>query len=130
MISEPFEAIETRILEENGFEDWAVEYVYADPDFSDKAVQHQQSLEAYKVGVITLDRYYKETRRDPPTDEERQQLQEREEKLAARSAFMAPQANASQPDQDSDRDPVQVLLEGKSATAVEELKSYGYLEGD
>jgi hypothetical protein len=74
IISEPFEKLYTDILEANGFTDWAVEFSYKDPDMKDKQKQDAESLRAFIAKAITVDRYYEETDRAPPTDEERTAL--------------------------------------------------------
>ena len=76
IISAPFEELYNQILEANGFTGWKCKFTYTDPDISDSGPVAQRSLDACKNGLITLDRYYQETDRDPIQEDERKKLLE------------------------------------------------------
>jgi hypothetical protein len=78
VISEPFEELYNQILEVNGFPGWKCKFIYEDPNVSDKDADAQRSLDACKAGLITLDRFYAETERDPIQGDEGDAEGERE----------------------------------------------------
>ncbi len=122
IVSAPFDELDTIMLEEWGFTDWAVESTFKDPDFQDKTAKRQESLEAFKAKAITLERYYLETGRDPPTKEEKDELRQFWSSSPPAAAANSLQRNAE------DEDPaLELLKKGKSRIAVETLKEFGYL---
>ena len=78
VISEPFEQLYNQILEANGFTGWKCKFIYEDPDISDKGAEAERSLKACIAGLITLDRFYDETSRDPIQGDEGDPMGERE----------------------------------------------------
>lgn len=75
IISEPFEALYTEILEANGFTDWACEFTYTDPNMTALIDKQKVIILAYQAGMLAPERAYKEMDWDAPTDEEKAWLE-------------------------------------------------------
>ena len=128
-LAEPVEEILTKVLEANGFTDWSVEFVWKKLEYEDKAQLRTQALAAWERSALTLDRLYKIMGWDPITDEERTQLEKEKQIFHSTPGVVIgnslPAINAAK-----DKEPALELLQQKSAIAIEELKYYGYLEGE
>ncbi|HWQ20088.1 MAG TPA: ADP-ribosyltransferase, partial [Methanotrichaceae archaeon] len=83
IIAAPYELLYTEILEQNGFEGWSVEFTFEDPNTYDPIEIHREALQLWPTGGITIDRLYEVMGWEPLTDEEREQIKERQEFLAS-----------------------------------------------
>jgi len=77
IIAAPFADLYTEILEANGFEDWAVEFTFKDPSFTDKAQIRQLAVQVYINGGLSEDRLYDIMEWQPMREEERIALAEK-----------------------------------------------------
>jgi len=77
IISEPFEALYTQILEENGFTDWACEFVYTDPNTENKLEKQKLIIQAFSIGMLPLSRAISECGWQPLTEEEQAEMKEK-----------------------------------------------------
>lgn len=77
IISEPFEALYTEILEANGFTDWAVEFVYQDPAMENKLEKQKVIVQAFSLGMLPLGRAIAEMGWQPLTEEEQEEMKEK-----------------------------------------------------
>lgn len=77
IISEPFEALYTEILEANGFQDWAVEFTYIDPAMENKIEKQKLIVQAFSLGMLPLARAYQEMGWQPLTEEEQAEMAEK-----------------------------------------------------
>lgn len=74
IISEPFEALYTEILEANGFKDWAVEFTYIDPAMENKLEKQKVIVQAFSLGMLPLNRAIQEMGWQPLTKEEQKEM--------------------------------------------------------
>lgn len=77
IISEPFEALYTEILEANGFKDWAVEFSYIDPAMENKLEKQKVIVQAFSLGMLPLNRAIQEMGWQPLTEEEQEEMKEK-----------------------------------------------------
>lgn len=77
IISEPFEALYTEILEANGFKDWAVEFSYLDPAMENKLEKQKVIVQAFSLGMLPLNRAIAEMGWQPLTEEEQEEMKEK-----------------------------------------------------
>lgn len=77
IISEPFEALYTEILEANGFKDWAVEFTYIDPAMENKLEKQKVIVQAFSLGMLPLNRAIQEMGWQPLTEEEQEEMKEK-----------------------------------------------------
>ena len=77
IISEPFEALYTEILEANGFTDWACEFTYVDPAMENKLEKQKLIVNAYINNMLPLNRAYQEMGWQPLTEEEQDEMKEK-----------------------------------------------------
>jgi hypothetical protein len=77
IISEPFEALYTEILEANGFQDWACEFVYTDPAMENKLEKQKVIVQAFSLGMLPLNRAIAEMGWQPLTEEEQAEMKEK-----------------------------------------------------
>jgi hypothetical protein len=77
IISEPFEALYTAILEANGFKDWAVEFTYIDPAMENKLEKQKVIVQAFSLGMLPLNRAIQEMGWQPLTEEEQEEMKEK-----------------------------------------------------
>lgn len=77
IISEPFEALYTEILEANGFKDWAVEFTYIDPAMENKLEKQKVIVQAFSLGMLPLNRAIAEMGWQPLTEEEQEEMKEK-----------------------------------------------------
>lgn len=74
IISEPFEALYTEILEANGFKDWAVEFVYTDPNMENKLEKQKVIVQAFSLGMLPIGRAYEEMGWQPLNEAEQKEM--------------------------------------------------------
>jgi hypothetical protein len=74
IISEPFEALYTEILEANGFKDWACEFTYIDPAMENKLEKQKMIVNAYAQGMLPLGRAIAEMGWQPLTEKELEEM--------------------------------------------------------
>lgn len=77
IISEPFEALYTEILEANGFTDWACEFTYVDPAMENKLEKQKIIVQAFSLGMLPLGRAIAEMGWQPLTEEEQEEMNEK-----------------------------------------------------
>ena len=58
IISSPFAALYSDILQANGYDDWAVEFTFQDPSLENKVEQQKLALQAYSLGAMPETRLY------------------------------------------------------------------------
>jgi hypothetical protein len=76
IISAPFEALYTEILEVNGYQDWAVEFTFADPNLENKVEKQKLALQAASLGLMPTGRLYEEMGWQPLSEDELAEMQE------------------------------------------------------
>lgn len=74
MCGDPYADLLTYIININGYEGWAIENVWQPLTPSDRRTDLEHSLKSYQAGAITVSRFYEETGRLPPTQDELMQL--------------------------------------------------------
>lgn len=74
IISEPFEALYTEILEQNGYKDWACEFTYTDPAMENKLEKQKLIIQAFSLGMLPLGRAIEECGWQPLTEEEQAEM--------------------------------------------------------
>jgi hypothetical protein len=74
IISEPFEALYTEILEANGFQDWAVEFTYLDPAMENKLEKQKIIIQAFSLGMLPIGRAISECGWQPLTEDEQEEM--------------------------------------------------------
>jgi hypothetical protein len=77
IISQPWEDLYTRILEANGFSDWAVEFTYQNPKLDNKDILRNLAVQVYVQGGMSEDRLYQIMGWQPLSEEEREELTNR-----------------------------------------------------
>lgn len=77
IISEPFEALYTEILENNGFTDWACEFTYVDPAMENRLEKQKLVIQAFSLGMLPLARAYTEMGWQPLTEDEQTEMAEK-----------------------------------------------------
>jgi len=70
MVGTPYAELLTYIININGFNGWAIENVWKTLSPKDDRNQKDHSLKSYQAGSITVTRYYQETGRPAPTNDE------------------------------------------------------------
>jgi hypothetical protein len=74
MCGDPYADLLTYIININGYEGWAIENVWHPLTPADRKSDLEHSLKSYQAGAITVSRFYEETGRLPPSQEELMQL--------------------------------------------------------
>ncbi|MCK9570647.1 hypothetical protein M0R72_16990 [Candidatus Pacearchaeota archaeon] len=77
IISDPFEALYTEILEANGFTDWACEFTYQDPAMENKLEKQKVIVQAFSLGMLPLNRAIQEMGWQPLAEEEQAEMKEK-----------------------------------------------------
>jgi hypothetical protein len=78
IIAAPFERLYTDILQQNGYQDWAVEFTFKDPNLENKVEKQKLALQAASLGLMPITRLYKEMGWQDLTKEELDELKEKE----------------------------------------------------
>jgi hypothetical protein len=58
IISRPFAALYSEILQANGYDDWAVEFTFQDPSLENKVEGQRLAIQAYSLGAMPETRLY------------------------------------------------------------------------
>mgnify|MGYP006870477547 CR=1 FL=1 len=74
MCGDPYADLLTYIININGYEGWAIENVWQPLTPADHKADLEHSLKSYQAGAITVSRFYEETGRLPPSQDELMQL--------------------------------------------------------
>ncbi|MCX8207981.1 MAG: hypothetical protein N3G75_09190 [Methanothrix sp.] len=74
MCGDPYADLLTYIININGYEGWAIENVWQPLTPADRKTDLEHSLRSYQAGAITVSRFYEETGRLPPSQDELMQL--------------------------------------------------------
>ena len=76
IIAEPFDKLYTDIIQANGFDDWAVENTFQDPNLENKVEKQKLALQAASLGLMPTTRLYKEMGWQDLTTKELDELKE------------------------------------------------------
>jgi len=74
MCGDPYADLLTYIINLNGYEGWAIETTWRPVAPVDTRTDREHSLKSYQAGAITVSRFYEETGRLPPAEDELVQL--------------------------------------------------------
>lgn len=78
IIAAPFEKLYTDILQQNGYQDWAVEFTFKDPNLENKVEKQKLAMQAASLGLMPITRLYKEMGWQDLTKEELDELKAKE----------------------------------------------------